>query len=200
MPPPPPVGFFTRYVLENPWPLGIVLFAVAVIAGWRAMRGGSGRLGAAGVVAALGVAVLIAGAAVVTSGERARQVVLQVVDAAVAGDVGGASSLFAGDATLALGSTANPGFPREAIEQRLDHLDDRYRIDSNDVTTLRAYSTARQAAVVHLACRTVLAAVPVPVPTEWVVEVTRQDDGTWKISRVTWISIAGRSPTADLGL
>jgi hypothetical protein len=191
---------FTRYVLENPWPLGIGLLAAALILAWTAVRGESaGRLKAAGVIALVGAAVLIAGAAVVTPGERARQVVLDVVAAAVAGDVSGAGAHFSSDATLAFGLVTNPGLPRAEIEWRIDQLDNRFRIASNDVTRLRAETAARDRGIVHLACRTELVALPVPVPTEWIIDVTRQADGTWKISRVTWTSMAGRSPTSDLG-
>ncbi len=191
---------FTRHVLENPWPLGIGLLAAALILAWVAMRRESaGRLKAAGVIALVGAAVLIAGAAVVTPGERARKVVLAVVAAAVAGDVPGAGAHFSDDATLAFGLDTNPGLPRSEIEWRIDQLDDRFRIASNTVTRLRAETAASDRGVVQLGCRTELVAVPVPVPTEWIIEVTRQVDGAWKISRVTWTSIAGRAPASDLG-
>ena len=104
MPDPPPVGLFTRYVLENPYPLGFALLALAAVLGWTVLRGGRReRLVTAGILAVIGGGLLVVGAVVVTSGEHARRVVLDVVDAAVAGDVGTAGSLFADDATLALG-------------------------------------------------------------------------------------------------
>jgi hypothetical protein len=191
---------FTRYVLENPWPLGIALLAAAVILAWTALRREStARLRVAGLLALTGGAALFTGAAVVTPGEHARRVVLDVVAAAVAGDVAGAGARFSEDATLAFGSVTNPGLPREEIERRIDHLDGRYRIASNDVTGLRAETVARDQGTVRLGCRTVLEAAPVPVPTEWVIEVTRQSDGGWKVSRATWTSIAGRPPASDLG-
>ena len=68
------------------------------------------------------------------------------------------------------------------------------------VQMLRAYTESSDGAVVHLACRTTLERDFGPTPTSWVLRVERQDDGTWKITHVTWISLAGRSPASDIGL
>ena len=40
MPEPPATDFFTRFVLENPWPAGLVLLAIAVVLGWLGLREG----------------------------------------------------------------------------------------------------------------------------------------------------------------
>jgi ketosteroid isomerase-like protein len=201
MPQPPQVGLLTRYVLENPYPLGLLLLALAVGFAWTGLRSGHRqRLPIAGILAAVGVAVLLTGALVVTSGERARRVTLALVDAAVAADVSGAAAMFADDATLSLGSPANPAFPRDDIERRIENLDGKYRIEFNQVTMLQSYTEARDRATVHLGCRTTLRRGFGPTPTRWVLRIERQADGTWKVARVTWISIAGHSPASDLGL
>ncbi len=200
MPEPPHVGLFTRYVLENPLPLGFVLLALAAGAAWTALRSERRtRLRAAAVLGAAGAAVLLLGALVVTSGERGRRVTLALVDAAVAGDVGAASACFADDATLAFGRTTNPGFPRDEIEERLRGLAGDYAIRSNRVLTLRSCGETRRRAEVHLACATTLEAGFGPVRTQWVLTVERGAGGAWKITRVTWISIEGRAPSPDLG-
>jgi hypothetical protein len=201
MPEPPPVGLFTRYVLENPYPLGLLLVALAAGFAWKALQTERPqRLRSAAVLAGLGAAVLVAGALVVTAGERARRVTMAVVEAAVAADVSGAAALFADDARLSFGSPNNPGLPRRDIETRIDQLDGRYRIQANQVTMLRAYTETSDRATVHLACRTTLERGFGPTPTQWVLRVQRQGDGAWKIAHVTWISYAGRSPASDLGL
>ena len=201
MPQPPRVGLLTRYVLENPYPLGLLLVALAAGFAWTALRSERPqRLRPAAILAGLGAAVLLTGALVVTAGERARRVTMAVVEAAVAADVSGAAALFAEDARLAFGSSTNPGLPRRDIEARIDQLDGKYRIQSNQVTMLRAYTETSDRATVHLACRTTLERGFGPAPTQWVLRVQRQDDGTWKIAHVTWISYAGRSPASDLGL
>jgi hypothetical protein len=201
MPEPPRVGLFTRYVLENPYPVGLLLVALAAGLAWTALRSGRPqRLRTAGMLAVVGAGALLVGALVVTAGERARRVTLAVIEAAVAADVTGAAALFAADARLSFGSPANPGLPRGDIEGRIDQLDGKYRIQANRVTMLRAYTETSDRATVHLACSTTLERGFGPAPTQWVLRVQRQDDGAWKIAHVTWISYAGRSPASDLGL
>ena len=156
------------------------------------------RIGAALAVA--GGAVLLTGWLVVTSGERARQVVLDLVAAAQVGDVPAALALFAFDAGLSLGSPSNPAYASDAIRLRVEQLDNRYRIESNEITLLEAQTETWRRATVRLGCRTVPVRGFGPVPTQWEVRVERQDDGSWRITHLTWLSIAGRAPTPNLGL
>ena len=200
MPDPPPVGLFTQYVLENPYPLGLLALVVAAVLAWTALRvGRPERVVAAGILAVIGAGILLVGTFVVTSGEHARRVVLEVVDAAVAGDVVTAGALFTDDATLALGSPTNPGYPRDRIERGLDQLAGRYRIADNQVTILDGFTESSRQATVHLGCRTTPEGGFGPVPTLWVLRVELQPDGTWKISRVAWVGFAGRTPDSPLG-
>lgn len=186
---------FTRYVLENPWPLGVLLVAVAVGLAWSGLQAvDRRRLVAAGVMAVAGAAVLAAGKAVVTSGEHARAVVIEIVDAAVAADITTVAAAFADDATLSLGSPNNPGFSKDAITRRLDGLAGRYRIKSNRVTRLDATTVTRDRGVVDLACLTEPTLGFGPVPTSWIIQVDRQSDGSWKITQVTWVTLGTRAP------
>ncbi len=200
MPDPPPVGLFTRYVLENPYPAGLLMLALAVGLAWTALRtDGRRNLAGAGVLAALGALVLLVGAVVVTPGEAARRVVLAVVKAAEAAEIAEASAHFSDEATLAFGSPNNPGYPREAIERNLDRLGDRYRITSNQITSLKAFSESPRQATVHLGLRTTLEVGFGPTPTWWVLRVEQEPDGTWRITRATWVSIAGSTPSPRVG-
>lgn len=200
MPNPPRVGLFTRYVLENPYPLGLLLLALGLGVLWTMLQSGNRqRLWPAVMLLVLGAAVLLTGAVMVTSGERARAVVTRLVDVAVAGDVPEAMALFTDNAALVMGSPINPGYPSEAIQRRIERLDDRYRIGANQVMQLDAYTESADRATVYLGCSTTLESGFGPVPTHWLVRVERQADGAWKITHVTWLSIAGRAPTADMG-
>lgn len=195
MPQPPGVNLFTRYVLENPWP-GVIVFLIAAIGfGWSAMRQGhSRRLQAAIGLAVVAVVLFMADWLVVTAGERARQVVRTLAEAAAAEDIIVAMNQFADTATIGLASTANPRMDIDAIRVQLDRLVTRYQVKSNALTRLKAYTTSSQSATVHLDCRTELDESPYPIATEWVIEVRRQEDGTWKITDLTWISISGNPP------
>ena len=189
------MDLFTRYVLENPYPTGVMMLAVGAGLAWTTLGAEDRRrLIVAGVVATVGAAILGIGAIVVTPGEHARRVVLEVVDAAVQADIPRATAAFADAAVLSMGSPSNPGYPRDSISQRLEGLAGRYRIASNRITSLESSTESRQRGVVRLACRTELQLGFGPVPTSWVVQVERQPDGTWKISRVTWLKLASRTP------
>lgn len=201
MPDPPHVGLVTRHVLENPYPLGLVLVALAAGFAWTAVRGERPRrLRPAGVLAALGAAALVTGAVVVTAGERATEVTRRLVEAAVAGDVKSAGALFADEAALAFGAPTNPARTRASIQDRVDNLDGKYRVAENRITKLRSYTESRRRATVHLACLTTLEGRFGPTPTQWVLRVECLDDGSWKITHVTWVSIAGQTPSSGMGL
>ncbi len=189
------VDLVTHYVLENPFPLGLLLLALGAGLARTGMRTGRRpRLVAAAIVAAVGAVVLLVGTTIDTAGEHARRVVLEAVDAAVAADVAGVRALLADDAVLSLASPNNPGYPRDAIDRRLAGLAGRYRIASNRITSLDAETVSRQRGEVNLACRTELELGFGPVPTSWVIEVDRRPDGSWKITRVTWLTLATRTP------
>ena len=200
MPDPPHIGVFTHYVLENPYPLGLVLLALGGGLAWTGMRPERRqRLRAGGALAVIGAAALLIGWLVVTSGEQARRVTLALVDAAVDADVSAARALIAEDATLSFAAVTNPGYPADEINVRVERLGDKYLIESNHITMLRAYSESADRATVHLACRTTLQVGFGPAVTRWVLRIERQDDGAWKVVHITWMSIAGRPPSARMG-
>jgi hypothetical protein len=197
MPDPPSVSLLTRYVLENPWPLGLGWLAVAVGVAWVGLRAQRPRqMWVAAAVAVAAALVFAAASLVTTAGEHARGVVIGVVDAVVEADVAGAGAYLTDDAVLTYGSPGNPGLPRSVIEQRIGQLQG---IASNTITRLAAHSESADRAVVELACRTTPQIGLGPIPTSWWIEVERQPDGTWKIDRITWVSILGRGPESGPG-
>ncbi len=186
---------FTRYVLENPWPLGVLLLAIAAGLAWTGLQAvDRRRLLAAGVVAVVGAGVMVAGKAIVTPGEHARAVVMEVFDAAVAADITTVAAAFTDDSALSLGSPNNPGFSKDAIIRRLEGLTGRYRIKSSRVTKLDATTVTQDRGVVNFSCVTEPTLGFGPVPTSWIIQVDRQPDGTWKFSHVTWVTLGMRAP------
>jgi hypothetical protein len=198
MPDPPSVDLVTRYIFENPYPLGVGLLILGVIIGWLGLREGrADRVRAAGAPLLLGAAALVTGFVVVTAGERAKSVTRDLVAAAVANDLTGASALVAPDATVHFGSTRNLGLDRNAIIDGLSRLSASYAIEDNRITMLKAYTESRERATVHLACWTSTVNYGGYTPSQWVLEVERQSDGTWQVSRITCISISGQAPPAS---
>jgi len=198
MPPAPDVNLWTRYVLENPWPLSVALILAAAWLTWSGLREGLGRRLRAGMALAIvGFAILITGLLVVTSGEHSRVVTEALVEAAVKHDSIAANALFADDAEMSLGSPSNPAYGRTVIDELLYKLPSIPPIESNSITMLRAYSESSSMAMVHLACWTTLASGLGPTPSQWVLRVERQADGSWRISHLTCVSVASQPPQME---
>jgi len=194
MPDPPSVGFVTRYVCENPYPLAVGLLLIAAVIGWLGFQAGRmERVRLALIPTALGLAVIAAGWRIVTSGEHGVRVTREFVDAATTSDLVGAVDRLAPDALFHVGSGRNVGHDRDWIIGRLDDLDRRFSIDSNRITALDGYTEGPDRATVHLACRTDEAARGLSL-SRWVVAIERQGDRTWLISDITFISLNGQSP------
>jgi hypothetical protein len=198
MPEPPSASLFTHYVFENPWPLGILLLAVAIIVGYLGMREAlRNRIRVAMVCGLLGIAVITAGTFVTTPAEQGEHIVTALVEAAVNEDLVGGLALFSDDAIMNAGSPQNPGFGYEFIQARFARLGERYDIESNSITSLRGYSVTRDDAEVHLACHTTVAGFPYPAVSRWIVRVQRETDGQWKVTRLTCVSINNETVPVD---
>ncbi|MFO0875209.1 MAG: nuclear transport factor 2 family protein [Phycisphaerales bacterium] len=199
MPPAPSHNALAHYVLENPWPGALLLAFVGALLTWRALTDGRVRMlvaGSAVMVAAL-VLVLVAWL-VTTAGERAATVVRELVRAAERQDVAAGMALMAPDATLSFERPENPGFGIEAIERGLESVATVHVIERNRVTRLRGYTVDGDTGIVQMACWTTTSASAGAVPSQWIMRVRRQADGSWKVARITCVSVSGRTPDARL--
>lgn len=198
MPEPPASSLFTRYIFENPWPLGLLAIVIAAVLLWTGLREGlSKRVNVAIGVGLVGLAIIIVGHLVVTAGEHAKEVTRQLVKAMVAGDRVGAVRLFGPDAVLSVGSPRNPGLDRDVIVNAIDRWVTNYKVTSNTVTSLRGYSESSDMGEAHLACFTEVGQFPYPNPSQWVIRAQRQDNGDWKIVQLTCVSISGQTPPIE---
>lgn len=198
MPEPPSSSLITRYVLENPWPLGIVAIAVASLLIWSGLREGlMRRVNVAIGIGLAGIGVIIIGHLVTTAGEHAKEVSRALVKAMVAGDRIGAVRLFTNDAVLSVGSPRNPGLDHDVIVDAIDRWASNYRVSSNSVTMLRGYSESSEIGEAHLACLTEVNEFPYPTPSQWVIRAQRQANGDWKIVQLTCVSISGQTPPIE---
>jgi hypothetical protein len=150
-------------------------------------------LGVSLIAFVLGGAVIAAANAVTTAGEHGEAATRGFVEAVADEDLVAATNLLADDARLQLGSTTNATLDLDVIIGRLSWLTGRVDIVNNDITMLEGFTEAEDRAVVHLKCWTDTDGY-YNTPSEWVLIVERQSDQTWKISRITCISIAGDAP------
>jgi hypothetical protein len=195
LPSPTLAGLISRYVLENPWPLAILLGLIGAGLAWKWLREGERayRDVAAGCLVAGGV-ILGLGLAITTSAERAKVVVRAFVTHAESGDIPSMLALLAERCTLHYGAPENPGLPREMWEPSIGLLRGRYAIDSNRITRLDAESDGGDAATVELACVTTVDLAPYPTPNAWWLRVAMQPDGAWRIERIAARRIGNSTP------
>ncbi len=188
-------GLITSFVLENPWPLAIVLALVAATILWMGLQRDDRRFAVpAAVTFALGVLILTIGLVVETSGESAAHRTRIFVAAATDGRIDEMLAELDPDATLHVGRIENPGRPVEELRRMLDSLRSRHRIEQNTITLLDSVGTGSNTALVELACLTRTTSSLGTVPSRWLLEWERESD-RWSIRSITAISIAGRTPT-----
>ena len=188
----------TEWLFENPVPLATVLVAVAALALWRALTGGGRRelAVAAGTLLCAIIAILI-GRAVVTPGEEALAVAEALVGRAVSADAEGALELFTKDAVLNYGARENPSFSVSEIRAALQSLERRNRIESHRITRISGRTIDAVTGEVELACATATAQSSGTIPTRWILRVCLDGDA-WRIDRLTFQSLFGRTPSPGL--
>ena len=177
----------------------LVLVVMGAAIGLRGARTGHGRKLAIGAgLIALGAIVSSVAWFVTTAGERAVAITRALVTAAEAGDPAAGMALMAPDATLHFDRPESPGLPIDAIARGLDSVATEHVIESNKITWIRGYTVDGDTGVAYLACWTTTATSMGAVPSQWAVRAKRQPDGSWKIARITCVTIAGRKPDAGI--
>lgn len=195
MPDPPDVGLFTRFILENPYPIAVVAIAVGAGLLWTGLREGQRNRQRIGlVVIAVAIAVLIIASSVTTSGEHAKALTRSLVEATVQADAVAVMSHFTSNATMSFASPTNPGYSIEFVEDQATRLEGQYKVESNRIVSLKGFTLSSDSAIIHLTCTTTIAGGYGATPTSWVLRIERQDDNSWKIVRFTWISIFNKPP------
>lgn len=194
----PQSSFFTHYVLENPWPVGLALIAIAAILTWLGLREGlHSRTRTGLILGVVGAVIITAGTLVTTAGEHAGRITRALVEATVNKDLVGGMALFSDDAVMSAGSPLNPGFDRVFIAERFAALAERHTIESNSITTLRSATISEDEAETRLGCLTTVAAFPYPNASQWIIRVKRMSDGQWKITRLTCVAINDQTPPLE---
>lgn len=182
-------------IADRPWTWITLLCAAGLVLAWMGVQSGRWRwLAASAACGAAALGVALVARFMPTPALMATQCVRELVSAAEAGDVARAQGHFASDASWHMRSRERPGIGRERIDAALNALGSRHRIESNEEVSLEAMTEAPDLGVVEVGFRTVTASSYGMVPTRWRFEVRRTGDGTWRIERVTWLTLAGRDP------
>lgn len=196
---PPDESLLGHYFLENPWPLGLFSLAVTLILALIWYQQGNGRIAiASGVALIITGAIFLLEAVVVTPAEHATVLIRSVVDSAEAGEPDAILETIAPNASLHLESLQQPGRPFSDLEGSIRSLERANRISDNWVTGLRGWTLDSNRAIVHLACLTTTESSYGSVPNTWVFEVRRSPDGAWRIQRIVFESLMGRTPDRPL--
>ena len=189
----------SHYLLENPWPIGIISGTLGLLLVIGFVRTGETRL-LLGCLAALALAALVFSldALITTPAEHGEMVVSELVDAAEAGDVDEMLQQISSEASLHLGSVTRPGRPFAALKESFATLSGRNRITENWVIRLSGKSDGLGGALVSLSCRTSTSGSYGLVPTTWLFEVDPDGKGGWEITRIVFESLMGRVPERAL--
>lgn len=196
---PPEESLLGHYLLENPWPVGLLSVAVGGILALLWMRQGDGRLAiAAGVALLVSAIVFLVEAVVVTPAEHGTILVRSIVRSAEEGDPEAIIRLLDGNASLHMGSLENSGRPLEDLEDSIRSLERSNRITDNWITNLRGTTLGSDRAIIHLGCLTTTERSYGSTPTTWIFDIRRTPEGDWLVRRIAFESLMGRTPERPL--
>ena len=189
----------TRYVLENPWPLVIILLLIAGAGTYIAIQRDDQKLLRLPLSFVIGaIAVFLAARFFTTPGEEVAAATRQFVQHAEDGRSADMISMLAPNATLHVGRAGSTGLPLEDLERELQTLDTRHRIISNQITQLDTEQESADRILVTLSCYTSTESSYGSVPSSWLLEWIPTSNGGWEIRRLTALRIAGRTPSGSV--
>ena len=195
----PQSSLLSRYILENPWPLGIGLTLLGCACMYFALTREDRRLLQNGAIScAAGGLVLVIGAIVQTNAESASDATRQFVEAAADGRIDDMSDMLDPNATLHIGRPENTGRPFDELTDELRMLEGPHRIVSNRISSLSFGSDTSDTAITRFSCVTETDSSYGPVPSRWMIEWRRDEVGRWAVRRITALKIAGRVPTGSV--
>ena len=192
-------NLITRYVLENPWPLVIILLLIAGAGTYLAIQRDDQKLLRLPLSFVIGaIAVFLAARFFTTPGEHAAAATRQFVQHAEEGRSSDMINMLAPNATLHVGRAGSSGLPLDDLERELQTLDGQHRIKSNQITQLDTADQGDYTVLVTLSCFTSTESSYGSVPSSWLLEWTRTANGVWQIRRLTALRIAGRTPSGSV--
>jgi len=184
-----------QWLFVNPWPLMVVLIAVAVLLRVAAVRCGRPRLRLAGYAAAgLALGVYASTALVTTQREQADRATRALLQATVDADVAAITRAIAPDAAL----TDADGDPMAAIGPLRGEVAtaiSRYPIEFHRINDLVALPDGPNRTLVRLDLRTTFRQNSVPNATIWVFTWQRSGPGAaWQLVEARWLQWQNQRP------
>lgn len=182
-------------LLENPWPLVIVLICAAAVLRVIGRRHDKRALNVAALLTLLAAGGVIALAHfVATPRERVTAATHALLDATADNDPATIERLLAPRIVLT-DEAGNVKVSVGELRPRLDRALEKFPINSQRAKTLMVETRGDGFASAHLALRTGFAdnAYP-PAHTQWRLEWRRGEDGAWRLVEVRWLKWMGRTP------
>jgi hypothetical protein len=186
--PSPPV--WQSLLLEQPWPLAVLLLVVGVVLRSVGRRTGRRGLRRAALVSVLLAAGVVALAYFVETGREAvRRHTLGLVDAVEPLDADRVSALLADDVRVT-GPRGRVLVDSGDVRRRLQSANRRYSVASHRVRDLDVWAAGDEG-------RAMLALYSqineTPALTRWGLWWEKQD-GAWRVTEIRWLSYQGREP------
>ena len=182
------------WLLSHPIPVLLLTCVVGIGVAWSALQQQNARrLGVAGAIVVIGVALAALAWAIDTPSECAERTVLSFIERAVAADAAGAARHLAPDARIHFGGFNQPGMDRPEIDRDLASLQGRHRVQTHTNLRVGAAGTG-DAQDVEVACLTETQSSPGRVLTVWSFRVKRDPDARWRIHAISFDLLAGSAP------
>lgn len=180
---------FERWVLENPWPLGLGLLGAAAIVAYVLARRGEGRRGAigGGAMALAGIAVLVTGMAVTTTGESLAARGRELVERFFAGDSEGVGMILDDGMVLsASGRTVRTSDARRFVMDLASGVRG-FKVTRHEYAAKGGAAEGDHAARTRFRVRVYSELRPYsgyPLDTTWEASWRRGSDGAWRLTAI----------------
>ncbi len=182
-------------LLENPWPIVIVLIGVAAVLRVVGRRNDKRGLSLAALIALLAaVGVYVLATLVDTPREQVTAATHALLDATVAKDAAAIDRLLDPRVVLA-DERGNVRLTIGELRPGLDRTLERFDLASQRAKNLLVDTQTPDAATAHLDLRTGFTdnAFP-PSHTRWQLDWRRDADGRWRLTEVRWLEWMGQTP------
>ncbi len=178
-------------LLEDPWPVGLVLFILAGVLGFVGMQQGSGRLKKIAGAAALGaVIVFLLAGLITTTRERIIEQTRTLVGHTAPLDLAAFKAMVSPQVTVLVGEgSSDPLFTGDQVFARLERALGNYPIQNQSILAIDASLRGDDFALCQFDVRS--DAVRGRVTTRWLLTWKKQTDGAWQVITVQWLDSPG---------